>query len=389
MDAFCFVAETVLARKPTPLWQPLSYLSFLGSLIQEGLDSAAEMDASLKEATGRSHVLDDFTIRRVVKVYSEQRDDLWLYEEQLARWQKETLTAVQRQEIQRLLKQVGAIRETLTSILTRVEVIQQERRDALLNKSALQRELEALMLAGPPPKNTRKKRTSTRPTPQPAHDNQSDPFALPPEITVRKTALPDGWVYLFRHRTLGELGRLLVQDSQGQCYLTSEVAGTPDDPMTERRAEIFAPLALQLADRIESAARSGPVTGPLPPPPPRPPAPTEVIESKLMQCTRCDAGVALLIFAPEATSAGHFEDYARKMYAEYTRLNLPTWIIGPALGGGPLMDRPAEILQVWPERGDIALLLPAQFNPVIEELATRHCGASQNPSPPSRKRKGS
>ena len=106
-----------------------------------------------------------------------------------------------------------------------------------------------------------------------------------------------------------------------------------------------------------------------------------------MQCERCDAGVALLIFAPEATVAGHFEDYARKMYAEYTRLNLPTWIIGPALGGGPLMDKPTEILQVWPERGGIALLLPAQFNPVIEELATKHCGVNQNQSTPSRKRK--
>jgi hypothetical protein len=31
-------------------------------------------------------------------------------------------------------------------------------------------------------------------------------------------------------------------------------------------------------------------------------------------------------------------------------MNLPTWIIGPALGDGPLMDRPADILKVWPER---------------------------------------
>lgn len=377
-----------MARKPTPRWQPLSYMSFLGSLIQEGLDSATEMEDSLKQAVARPHVLDDYMVNRVIKVYSEQRDDLWLYEEQLTRWEKETLTSAQRQEIKRLEGQVGTIKETLTSILTLAEVLQQQRRDAVLHKSDLQRELEALLQAGPPPRNTRKKRTSTRSTPRPSRGKESDPFPLPPEITVSKKALPDGWYYLFRHRALGELGRLLVQDSQGQCYITSEVVGTQNDPMTARRAEIFKPLALHLSNRIKAAARSGPVTGPLPPAPPSPPAPAEVIESKLMQCERCDAGVALLIFAPEATDPGRFEDYARKMYAEYTRLNLPTWIIGPALGGGPMMDRPAEILKVWPERGDTELLVPAQFNPVIEELATKHCRRSQKQSPPSRKRGG-
>ena len=64
------------------------------------------------------------------------------------------------------------------------------------------------------------------------------------------------------------------------------------------------------------------------------------------------------------------------MYPEYSRLNLPTWIIGPALGGGPPMDRPAEILQVWPTRAPIERLRPAEFNPVIDRLAAEHCGDS-------------
>ena len=49
--------------------------------------------------------------------------------------------------------------------------------------------------------------------------------------------------------------------------------------------------------------------------------------------------VAMLIFAPEATDSGRFEDYARKMYPQYNHLNVPTWIIGPALGEGPLIRR--------------------------------------------------
>ena len=40
--------------------------------------------------------------------------------------------------------------------------------------------------------------------------------------------------------------------------------------------------------------------------------------------------------------------YARKMYPHYNHLNVPTWIIGPALGAGSLIDRPADVLKVWP-----------------------------------------
>ncbi len=83
-----------MARKPTPRWQPLSYQPFLGHVIQEGLESAAEMEVSLKHAAGRPYVVDDTMLNRVIKLYSEQRDDLWLYEEQFARWEKETLTSI-------------------------------------------------------------------------------------------------------------------------------------------------------------------------------------------------------------------------------------------------------------------------------------------------------
>jgi SEC-C motif len=42
-----------------------------------------------------------------------------------------------------------------------------------------------------------------------------------------------------------------------------------------------------------------------------------VIESKIIPCERCGTVVAMLIFAPNATDPGRFEDYARKMYPQY------------------------------------------------------------------------
>jgi hypothetical protein len=67
------------------------------------------------------------------------------------------------------------------------------------------------------------------------------------------------------------------------------------------------------------------------------------------------------------------EDYARLMYQDVARKNLPTYVIGPALGDGPLMDRPADILKIWPEREPIQRLRPDEFNPIIAALARAHC----------------
>src|ERR1700738_3752155 len=120
-------------------------------------------------------------------------------------------------------------------------------------------------------------------------------------------------------------------------------------------------------------------------PPRRPLEAKGVIESKIIPCERCGDVVAMLIFAPTATDPGRFEDYARKMYPQYNRLNVPTWIIGPALGEGPLIGRPADVLKVWPTREPIQRLVPAQFNPLLDQLAeekTRNgilCTPSVNP----------
>ena len=46
--------------------------------------------------------------------------------------------------------------------------------------------------------------------------NAGDPqgrFELPPDVAFHKQRLADGWAYVFRNRTLGELGRVLVQGS--------------------------------------------------------------------------------------------------------------------------------------------------------------------------------
>src|SRR3954454_15338778 len=145
-------------------------------------------------------------------------------------------------------------------------------------------------------------------------------FELPSEVSFAKERLPGGWAYVFQHRTLGLLGRILLQDSgDGRSRVTCELAGDPADPMTAKRAEVFKPLGLELAHRLES--RAGTVPEALAAPPPPQPSPSrELVESQVIPCDRCGTAVAMLIFAPEATTdPGQLEDYARKMFPEYSR----------------------------------------------------------------------
>jgi len=206
-------------------------------------------------------------------------------------------------------------------------------------------------------------------------DRGQEKFKLPPDVSCHKQALSSGVAFVFRHRTLGELGRVVVEPrNNGATSLTCEVVGDPADPMTETRAEIFKPLGLELTGRVAAIAGASPDVHRIESPP-FPPYSKGIVESELIPCERCGEMAAMLIFAPEATDEGHFEDYARLMYPEYTRLNLPTWIIGPDLSAdGRPSQRPANVLKVWPVREPLKRSSPAEFSPMLDEMISAHCG---------------
>ena len=79
------------------------------------------------------------------------------------------------------------------------------------------------------------------------------------------------------------------------------------------------------------------------------------------------------MFAHGATDEGQFEDYARQMYPHYPRHNVPAYLIGPALGNGPMARRPANIVKVGAQRGPMECLPLEEFNPHIIELSKWHC----------------
>ena len=129
---------------------------------------------------------------------------------------------------------------------------------------------------------------------------------------------------------------------------------------------------MELVDQLDKAT-GGTGGDKLDSPPPRPAESLKQVASKLMQCERCGAFVALLIFADDATDRGGLEDYARLMYPKAVELNLPTWVIGPPIDSEASNDSPADILKIWPEREAIRQLCPDDFDPIIEALVTTHC----------------
>jgi hypothetical protein len=133
-------------------------------------------------------------------------------------------------------------------------------------------------------------------------------FTLPPEVTSEEQRLADGWAYVFRHRRLGMLGRLLLQDlPSGQSHLRCDVAGDPGDPMTAERGRIFRPTGLALS--AQPVAALGSVAGvSVPPiPPALPPDPGQWVATRVMICPRCDAPTSAIYDVSSAAEPAQFE----------------------------------------------------------------------------------
>jgi hypothetical protein len=126
-------------------WQPISALPVIGSMIDGLLDEAEQQYGNLQSCRPRPHVLDDYTVGRVIKVYTEQADDVRLYGEQLSRWSGLNLTPSQRQEVARLSGQIPRIRERISAILALAEELKGGTIESVLGKSDLEVGLEFLL----------------------------------------------------------------------------------------------------------------------------------------------------------------------------------------------------------------------------------------------------
>ena len=116
----------------------------IARMVDDLLEGAQEQYQTFQEVKDRPYVLNDAIVQRTVRVYTEQMEDVWLYEEQLARWKKEDLTSAQEQEIHRLDKQVEQLRKVLTDILTLADKLKEGTIEKILAKDDAELALEVL-----------------------------------------------------------------------------------------------------------------------------------------------------------------------------------------------------------------------------------------------------
>jgi hypothetical protein len=149
------VAENIYMPQQEPNWQPLTQLPLIATMIDGMTESAEEQLVNLQRAEARPHVLDNATVDRLIRVYTEQKNDLWLYAEQLTRWGKQSPTAAQRAEITRLEQRLSRLRVLIDDLLARGRQLRPHTIDAILAKSDAELGLDVLSGKLPLPTVTR------------------------------------------------------------------------------------------------------------------------------------------------------------------------------------------------------------------------------------------
>ena len=128
----------------TPMWQPISMLPQIAWMIDGMTESAEEQLVNLREVEDQPHVLDLPTVDRVIRVYTEQQGDLWLYREQLTRWGKLALTAAQRAEVTRLEARLATLGAHIETLLALAQQLRPHTIESIMAKSDIELALDVL-----------------------------------------------------------------------------------------------------------------------------------------------------------------------------------------------------------------------------------------------------
>ncbi len=128
-----------------PNWQPISSLPRIATVIDGQLQACRSQHQTLLKAAGQPYTLDDATVARVRRVFGDTADGLAIYDEQLARWNKQPLASDQRHEVERLAAQVASLHEVVDQILALGEQLKDQTIETLLAKSDLDVGVEWLL----------------------------------------------------------------------------------------------------------------------------------------------------------------------------------------------------------------------------------------------------
>jgi hypothetical protein len=116
----------------------------MAKVVSEQLADVRQQLQNLQLVQSRPHNLDDATVKRILQVYGEQQEFLWVYDEQVMRWQREALIPEQRQQLESMAQQLIKLNAVLSEILAIAEAVQGKTIDSTLSKSDFELAMEFL-----------------------------------------------------------------------------------------------------------------------------------------------------------------------------------------------------------------------------------------------------
>jgi len=142
------MAEKEKKKRPIaeqPYWHPLAMLATIARHIDGMVEEDQEQLATLQEARTRPYFLDDYTVNHVENAFTAQREDFWVFEEQLRSFQAVQLTVKPLAEVARLQSQMARLRQINSGVLALAEELSKGTIEKQLAKSDFEPRLEALL----------------------------------------------------------------------------------------------------------------------------------------------------------------------------------------------------------------------------------------------------
>lgn len=134
---------------PERIWHPISKLEFFVDHTRRWLVDVKENADALEEARTKPHVLADTDVARVKRVYTEQADDLVLFEEQAEKWgQLPDLSPSRRQKLRTLNEQLAELRGLNKKVLELADELAKGTIDTVMAASDAELILAALLGLG-------------------------------------------------------------------------------------------------------------------------------------------------------------------------------------------------------------------------------------------------
>lgn len=125
-------------------WLPLYKLPIFTTLVEGMLQDTKGMYQLLLQAKNKPWVMDDATMNRTIKLFTERLEMLPDHTEQITRWKKEKLSPNQKEEITRLEEATTQTMELVENILTLAKEMKPHTIDQILAKDNAELALDVL-----------------------------------------------------------------------------------------------------------------------------------------------------------------------------------------------------------------------------------------------------